>query len=245
MRGPEGAGGGGLTRELPSPVAPHPLDGRITPERAWKYRQVLARRCCRLVLVVEDCYDPHNATAILRTCDACGVHRVVVTTAKNSFKANRQVSQGVHRYLDVTVLPDIDAAAALLKGEGYELWVTDLAADAAVGPLALAPRLAERPLALVFGNEGHGISDRARAVADGRFLIPMAGFSQSLNLSVSVAMTLSALRGPALAEDAPGDLPAEVQAACYDRWIRDHLGDRAAQPTEVGKHGEELEVYRA
>ena len=54
-------------RPLPSPVPPHPGDAAITPERAQLYRQVLARRTGRLCLVVEDCYDPHNATAIVRS----------------------------------------------------------------------------------------------------------------------------------------------------------------------------------
>jgi tRNA (guanosine-2'-O-)-methyltransferase len=248
MRGPDGEGGGRLARELPSPVPPHPLDPRITPDRARKYRQVLARRTGRLAIVVEDCFDPHNATAITRTCDACGVHRVVVTTARNRFKVNRQVSQGVHRYLDLQILPGIAAAAAWLRGQGYRILVTDLAAGAAPSPAALRPQLAAGPIALVFGNEGHGISDEARALADGAFLIPMAGFSQSLNLSVSVAMTLWALRGDELGADAPGDLPAAEQIASYDRWIRAYCGEEAEDPRArgaTGRHGEDLAEFAA
>jgi tRNA (guanosine-2'-O-)-methyltransferase len=248
MRGPDGEGGGRLACDLPSSVPAHPLDPRITPERARKYRQVLARRSARLVVVVEDCFDPHNATAITRTCDACGVHRVVVTTARNRFKVNRQVSQGVHRYLDLQILPDITVAAAQLRSQGYRILVTDLAVGAAPSPDALRPQLAAGPIALVFGNEGHGISPEARALADGAFLIPMAGFSQSLNLSVTVAMTLWALRGEALAADAPGDLPAAEQIACYDRWIRAYCGEESEDPRAAkatGRHGEDLAEYSA
>ena len=231
MFGGEGGNAGRLTRELPSPVPVHPLDARITPARAWKYRQVLVRRTARLVVVIEDCFDPHNATAILRTCEAVGVHRAVVTTAGNPFLINPQVSQGAHRYLDLRVLPDIDAAAALLRPEGYRLYVTDLSSRAAVGPAALLPELERGPLAIIFGNEGHGISERARAIADGAFLLPMAGFSQSLNLSVSVAMTMQALRGAAVAADLAGDLPAAEQCASYDRWIRTYCGEPETGPT--------------
>lgn len=247
MRGPEAGNAARLARELPSPIPPHPLDARITPERARKYRQVLARRTARLAVVIEDSYDPHNATAIVRTCDALGIHRVVVTTARNGFKVNPKVSQGVHRYLDLAVLPDIDAAAALLKPEGFRFWITDLAAGAVQGPQALLPELERSPLALVFGNEGHGVSDRARALADGCFLLPMSGFSQSLNLSVSVAMTVQALRGAAVAADAPGDLPPERQIATYDRWIRAYCGEEAgpAGRPAVDRHGEAVEEYRA
>ncbi|MEK7414831.1 MAG: RNA methyltransferase [Planctomycetota bacterium] len=247
MRSVEGGNAGRFVRELPSPVPIHSLDARITPERAYKYRQVLARRTTRLVVVIEDCYDPHNATAILRTCDTMGIHRCVVTTANNGFRVNPQVSQGVHRYLDLHVLPDIDAAANLLKPLGYRFWVTDLTTDAAVGPAQLLPRIAESPIAVIFGNEGHGISARARELADGAFLLPMSGFSQSLNLSVSVAMTLQALRGAAVADDVPGDLSAETQCATYDSWVRAYCGEAPTGPPSqpaVGKHGEAVEEFR-
>ncbi len=247
MFGSETGNVGRLAVALPSPVPAHPLDARITPERAYKYRQVLARRTARLAVVIEDSYDPHNATAIVRTCDAMGIHRVVVTTGRNGFKVNPKVSQGVHRYLDMHVLPDIDAAVALLKPQGYKFWVTDLAAGATIGPQALRPTLVDHPVALVFGNEGHGITDRARAIADGFFLLPMSGFSQSLNLSVSAAMALQALRGEAVAADAPGDLQPAEQIATYDSWVRAYCGESVgpvARPA-VGKQGEAIEEFRA
>jgi tRNA (guanosine-2'-O-)-methyltransferase len=232
-----------MMRELPSPVPAHRLDGQLTPERARKYRQVLARRTGRLAVVVEDCFDPHNATAIVRTCDAFGIHRVLVVTGRNAFKVNRKISQGSHLYLDLQAFPDIAAAYATLRADGFRILVSDLAASATVGPERLRPLLAERPLALVFGNEGAGVTPEASQLADGHFLIPMAGFPQSLNLSVSVAVTLYALRGEALAADEPGDLPAQEQIACYDRWVRRHTGELAAETRlETGRHGEELDV---
>jgi tRNA (guanosine-2'-O-)-methyltransferase len=239
------------TRELPSPVPPHGLDGLITPARARKYRQVLARRTERLVVVVEDCFDPHNATAIVRTCDAFGLQRVVVTTGRNAFKVNRKVSQGSHLYVDLQVFPEITAAYAALRADGYRILVTDLAAGAVSSPDHLRPMLAERPLAIVFGNEGSGVSAEASRLADGHFLIPMVGFPQSLNLSVSVAATLWALRGQELTRDAPGDLPPQRQQALYDHWIRDHKGEvadaalrHAAASDEAGRNGEELDTFR-
>ena len=63
-------------RDLESPVGEHQFDFLISPERARNYRQVLARRTGRIAVVVEDCYDPHNATAICRSCDAFGVSRL-------------------------------------------------------------------------------------------------------------------------------------------------------------------------
>jgi tRNA (guanosine-2'-O-)-methyltransferase len=233
--------------DLASPVPVHPADVLLTPERARKYRQVLARRCQRLVIVVEDCTDPHNATAIVRTCDAFGLSRVFVTTAKESFKINPKISQGSHYYVDVVVHRDITSAYAQLRAEGYRILVTDLAADAVIGPDALKPLLAEQPLALVFGNETAGVSAAASAQADGCFLIPMSGFPQSLNLSVSVAATVYALRGEALSTNSPGDLSAEQQVSLYDLWLRRHKGDLVDRVLthDVDRKGTPVEVFRA
>jgi tRNA (guanosine-2'-O-)-methyltransferase len=249
MRGPENPIIG--QRDLISPVPTHPLDALITAARARKYRQVLARRTDRLVVVVEDCYDPHNATAIVRTCDAFGLQRVVVTTGRNAFKVNPKISQGSHLYVDLQVFPDITQAYTALRNEGYRIMVTDLAAEALSSPALLQPMLQERPLAIVFGNEGSGVTKEASTLADGHFLIPMIGFPQSLNLSVSVASTLWCLRGQALTDDTPGDLPLERQRALYDLWVRTHKGDLAEAAirhvkahAEIGKHGEELDTFR-
>lgn len=232
--------------DLPSAVPPHPADSLLTPERARKYRQVLARRSQRLVIVVENCTDPHNATAIVRTCDAFGLSRVFVTTSKETFKINPKVSQGSHYYVDVVVHRDITAAYAQLRAEGYRILVTDLKADAVVGPDALKPLLAQQPLALVFGNESDGVSAEASAQADGCFLIPMVGFPQSLNLSVSVATTVYTLRGEALAANAPGDLTPAQQTALYDTWLRRHKGEVVDRvlARDIDRKGDPVEIFK-
>ena len=224
---------GRFRSELPSPINEHPADSLLTPKRQQLFRQVLARRTTRLAVVIEDCYDPHNATAVMRTCDCLGIHRVHVTTERSAFKINRRVSQGVHRYIDLRVHDDIAAAYDELRADGYKVMVSDLNEDALSGPKQLQSALDEQPLALVFGSEGYGVSAAAAEQADGFFLVPMAGFSQSLNLSATAAMTLFSLRGDALAADGPGDMPAEQQQFWYDHWIRMQRGDAALQAIEA------------
>lgn len=237
-----------FARDLPSPVPPHPADVLLSAARASAFRQVLARRTGRLAVVVEECHDPHNATAVLRTCDIFGVHRVHVVAGRTGYKVNRQVSQGAHRYLDLHLHARIAEAYAELKADGFTIHASDLGPGAVAGPQELRQRLADAPLALVFGSEGFGLSPEAVAGADGRFLIPMAGFSQSLNLSVSVAVSVYALRAEALSADAPGDLAPAVQQAWYDRWVRADRGEAAeilVAAQERGRRGEDLDVYRA
>jgi tRNA (guanosine-2'-O-)-methyltransferase len=233
-------------RALPSPVGPHPYDSLLSEGRRDRYRQVLARRTVRLCVVVDNCYDAHNASAVIRTCDAFGVHRVRVITSRNSFKVNRQVAQGAHLYTDLQVYQHVKPLYADLRAQGFSVLVADLGADAVVDPHALAAQAREAPLALVFGNEEGGASPEAIAEADGRFLIPMCGFTQSLNLSVSVAVTLFSLRHRALAEDSPGDMSAEEQAEWYDRWARRRTREEHPDPARppVDTRRGDLDVYR-
>lgn len=224
---------------------PHAFDTLLTPERIAKYRSVLAQRTNRIAVVMEDCHDPHNATAVVRSCDAFGIHRIHVTTNRNAFKVNRRVSQGSHHYVNLHVHTNIIEAYAALRADGYRIWVSDLNADAKIGPQALLSELDQGPIALVFGSEQRGVTREAAEQADGFFLIPMVGFPQSLNVSVSVAVTLYALRGTALASGQAGDLSSGEQQALYEKWIEARKGEAATRLLReaADRHGEALDVF--
>ena len=213
-----------LACALPSPVGSHPLENSLSEERRERFRQVLARRVTRLTVVLEDCYDPHNATAVMRTCEAFGIHRMHVLTGRNSFRVNRRISQGAHRYVDLVVHKKVDVAFDHLKRKGFRILAAHLDADAVTDPHDLKIQLDSEPLALVFGNEESGVSEEAAKLAHGSFLIPMCGFTQSLNLSVSVAVTLFGLRHRAMADNEPGDMSPEEQNLWFDRWVRRQVG---------------------
>ncbi len=234
-------------REMPqllSPVPEHVLDVQITPERALRYRQVLLRRTGQLAVVIEECHDPHNATAITRTCDAFGINRLHVVIGETPYKVNRRVSGGSHHHVDIRTHVDVKEAYAELRKDGFGIAVSDPSVDALPGPQLLAPQLEEGPLALVFGNEHHGASEFALAEADLRFAIPMVGFAQSLNLSVSVAISLYVLRQQALTQAAAGDLSAEEQLSLYDDWVRRYRGEAGEKSLRrLGRGKEPLDVY--
>jgi tRNA (guanosine-2'-O-)-methyltransferase len=209
-----------FSNRLLSPIPEHPAEHLLTEKRRERFRQVLARRTGRLSVVIEECYDPQNATAIVRTCDCLGIHRMHVVTNRNAFQVNRRVSQGAHLNLDLRLHGHIDDAYAELRADGFHILASNLHADAAIGPGSLEQQLESQPLALVFGNEGHGLSEEACQGADGFFVIPMVGFPQSLNLSVSVAMCAYALRQRNLEQDLAGDLSREEQCRWFEQWIR-------------------------
>ncbi len=249
-----GDGASSFTECKDSPIGDHVADQLLTESRQTKYKQVIARRTRRLVVVVEDCYDPHNATAIMRTCDSFGVQEVHVTTARNTFRINSRISQGTHKYIDLFVYPHIEDAYAALRERGYTILVTDLRAESIKDLRIVKEKLDEQPLAIVFGSEAKGVSQVATDRADGHFLIPMSGFTESMNVSVAVAVTVHALRQDALNTDAPGDLSAEEQTALYEKWVRAHKGKAAAvlldgkilQPSSgEDRSGEPLDEYSA
>lgn len=206
--------------EIDSCIEPHPLDERLTAKRAERFRQVLARRTVRLTVVIDDCYDPHNATAVLRTSEAFGLDEIHVVTPRNRFAVNRSISQGSHLYTRVRSHSSIRDAYESLRQEGFMILASNLEAEAVVDPHDLSRVVEETPLALVFGNEESGVSETGIAESDGSFFVPMSGCTQSLNLSVTVAVTLFSIRHKSLASEAVGDMPCDLQRSRYDSWIR-------------------------
>jgi tRNA (guanosine-2'-O-)-methyltransferase len=186
----------------------------LGPARAARLDAVARGRLVGVAAVLEDLRDPHNAGAALRSCEAMGVLSVHVVTAAQRFRTSVRVTQGCEKWLDVERWPDAADCARALQARGYRLY-----AAAPDGALTVEELPTDRPIALAFGNEHVGLSPRLAALADGAFRIPMYGFSQSLNVSVSVAVSLhvaTSARRRALGR--PGDLDDEALAALRARY---------------------------
>ena len=220
--------------KLTSPVEPHPLDSVITPRRAERFRQVLARRTVGTIVVLDECYDPHNATAVVRSCEAFGIQHIRVIAGRNAFRVNKRISQGAHRYVNIKIHATIGEAYDLLRRDGFRILAANLSAEDIVDPNNLAEISNSSPLALVFGNEESGVSREGIDNADGSFFIPMCGFTQSLNLSVSVAIVLFSIRSRAIVADSSGNMAADEQRDLYDRWIH----RQTKIPSSSGDHQE-------
>ena len=240
-------------RDLASPVEEHPEEHFLTPGRRHRFRQVLARRSSQLAVVVEDCRDPHNATAVLRSAEAFGVHRVHVITQKASFRYSRRVSQGAHRYLDLQQHQDVEDAYAALRADDYFIAAAHVDDSGGTQLEAIEERLEQQRVAVVFGSEHEGLSPAAVAGADALFRLPMLGLTQSLNLSVTAAIVIWTLRKDAAMGDARGDLTEREQRELFDLWVRRDLrGDGRVggkvhverdvwgQPLDVLKAGDEI-----
>jgi tRNA (guanosine-2'-O-)-methyltransferase len=176
---------------------------------------VLAARQRRLTLVLEATHDPHNLSAVLRTCEAFGVQDVhLVPQADAPAAVNPGVSLGAERWLTVHRHADAASALAALRARDFRIFVSDLCPEAT--PLPAIPR--DLRAAYVFGNEQGGVSPLWLENADARFVIPTAGFTGSLNLSVAAALTIyDRLLGRSAAVFS-GDLTEAEKAALRAAW---------------------------
>ena len=190
------------------------LGPRLSEERRRRIDAVVANRTSRLQVALEGVHDPHNAAAVVRTADAYGVQRVHIVEHGVRFRASRKVTQGAHKWVDISVWKTPEPFVAAMHDAGARVLVA--AMDGAVPLPNLDPA---QPTALVFGNEADGISEELRELADGAFRIPMYGFVESLNVSVAAAIAISTLRA-----QGGGDLPRaeadELRARFYLRAVR-------------------------
>lgn len=206
------------SRELPPNRLPVPegLPDDLEPgeRRQSRLRLVAARRLAGLTVALDNVHDPHNISAVLRSCDGFGLQNVHLVGL--SADPNRAVSMGCEKWLTLHRYPDSASCVAGLRAAGYELWAAMPDRDAR--PLEEIDFT--RRIALVFGAERDGLSEELVNACDGRYQIYMPGFSQSLNVSVAAAISIhigATARRKALGS--PTDLtPAEVEALAQ-QWI--------------------------
>ncbi len=162
----------------------------MTPERLAKINNVVNARQQGIV-VLEDIHDPHNAQAVFRTCDCLGFQQLYVIFERertfNPTKIGKLSSSSANKWLDIKLFTSSKECFEELKTQGYKIYATALSDKA---KSIYENDFQEEKLAMVFGNEHTGISDVAFDYCDQLITIPMLGMVQSLNLSVTAAISL-------------------------------------------------------
>ncbi len=160
----------------------------MTPERESRIRSVLDKRQENLVVVLENVFDPHNISAVMRTCDAVGVQDVYVLNTRIPLhkKWGAKSSSSAAGWLTVRQYDNAKECFGALRQQVDRIYTTHLSSDA----VSLYEMKLTGRIALVFGNEHSGVSDEIRAFSDGNFVIPQVGIIESLNISVACAVTL-------------------------------------------------------
>jgi tRNA (guanosine-2'-O-)-methyltransferase len=160
----------------------------MTPERFERLTSVLNKRQPDLTVVLENVFDPHNISAVMRTCDAVGIQDIYILNTKipPHKKWGAKSSSSAAKWLSIHQFTDATDCFTALRQRFKKIYTTHLSTDA----VGLHELNLSEPVALVFGNEHSGVSDEIIAMADGNFIIPQVGIIKSLNISVACAVSL-------------------------------------------------------
>jgi tRNA (guanosine-2'-O-)-methyltransferase len=212
----------GPGRKGKPPARLRPEDG-APPPRLRRAERILRDRTGDLAILLEGPSDPGNLSATLRTAEALGIQNVHVVR-RDRWHIRRKVTQRAERWLTLHRWNELAPALAVLRSERYRV----LLACLEPGAERLDRVDAGGRLVVAFGNESAGASRELTEAADGHFWIPTHGFTGSLNLSVSVAISLWDIRGRQVAgRGEAGDLSEETRAALRERWYRSLAKGRA------------------
>lgn len=157
----------------------------MSPERYARIRQLLSLRQPSLTLCLEQLNKPHNVSAIVRSCDAVGVHQMHAVWDKRP-KMRKSTAMGSENWVTVKDHANIEQAVGHLKQQNMQILVTNLSPEA----VDFRDIDYTRPTAIILGQEKHGATEQAIRLADQDIIVPMVGMVQSLNVSVAAALIL-------------------------------------------------------
>lgn len=159
----------------------------LTEKRLNKFKAVARARQHSLHIVLENVHDPHNVSAVLRTCDAAGIPAVSLLYYLEKFpRIGKKSSASAVKWIEKEKYTDIKECYANLRKHGFNIYATSLTE----GSINLYDINLSEKCAVVLGNEHRGVSDEAAELADKRLFIPMFGMVQSLNISVAAAVII-------------------------------------------------------
>jgi tRNA (guanosine-2'-O-)-methyltransferase len=185
------------------------LEPLVLERRRERLRSVIDARLESVEVVFDAPHDPHNGAALVRSCDAFGVQRVNVVERNEAFLLATSVTRGSEKWVDLRRWWAAEDVIRSLRDRGFELIAAHAEGELVPRDLAQVPRLA-----LVLGNERDGIAEDLARACSRRVRVPMRGFVESLNVSVSAAILLAAATA-----GRPGDLPEADRRRLYARGL--------------------------
>ena len=162
------------------------LEGYLTEERKQRFLEVLQLRTKHITVAIEDVFQMHNTSAIIRNCDVFGVQEVYVVEDRFAKNLDKNIAMGAEKWVNVHKYRNTSDCITTLKQQGYQIIATTPHEDSTFLP----DFFPEKKSALFFGTEKEGLSEAVMQQADGYLKIPMVGFSESLNVSVTAAIII-------------------------------------------------------
>lgn len=162
------------------------LETYITPERLKRFNDVLSERTNYITVAIEDVFQMHNASAVIRSCDVFGIQNAHIIENRFGERLDKNIAMGAQKWVDIERYSNAESCIHHLRNDGYKIIATTPNIDAT----HLQDFKLDQKIALFFGTEKEGLSPKVLEQADGYLKIPMTGFSESLNISVAAAILL-------------------------------------------------------
>ena len=165
------------------------LENILTENRKAKFQKVLENRTKHFTVVVEDIFQMHNASAVMRSCEVFAIQELNVIEQRYGKSIDKEIAMGAQKWVDINTFDSITNCVDVMKSKGYQIIATTPHEnDCVMDDFDIS-----KPSALFFGTERDGLSEEILQRADGFLKIPMAGFTESLNISVSAAIIIQNL----------------------------------------------------
>ena len=165
------------------------LENMLTENRKEKFLKILENRTKHFTVVVEDVFQMHNTSAVMRSCEVFGIHELNIIEQKYGKTIDKEIAMGAQKWVDISSFDDVSSCLNSIRSKGYQI----IATTPHENDCLLDDFDITKPSALFFGTERNGLSQEILKQADGFLKIPMVGFTESLNISVSAAIIIQHL----------------------------------------------------
>jgi len=200
------------------------FEGFITEERKSRMDEILDKRTRYITTVLEDIYQSHNISAVLRSCDCFGINDVHIIENKNEFVLNKEIELGASSWLNIirhqAIDGKIEESIQNIKEKGYRIIATSPHGNS---NLLKDFDLQNGPVAIFFGTEYTGLSNEVFNLCDDYLKIPLYGFTESLNISVSAAIILNHLYSKLITSNIKWKLKEEEKKEIKLKWLRSSI----------------------
>lgn len=212
----------------------------ITESKQEMYDRIAADRTKYVTVVMENIHKEHNASAVLRTCDCFGIQELHAIEKNNTYEIQRDIALGAGNWVDLFTYSEGENPTTnclnKLKSEGYKIVATSPHTENDINDLDLS-----QPIALVFGTEKKGVSSKVEEMADELVKIPMYGFTESFNISVSAAIALNIIRRKLTLSNIDWKLSYEEQVKLKIQWCTKIIRDGEMVENEIRRRHFEKE----
>ena len=192
------------------------LEEYLTENRKKRFSQVLDERTKHFTVAVEDVYQLHNTSAVIRSCDVFGIQEVHIIEEINRKRIDREIAMGAQKWVDLNRYNNVKDCIKSLKNQGYQIVATTPhTEDCLIQDFNITNKSC-----FFFGRETEGLSDEVLDAADVFLKIPMVGFTESLNISVSAAIILQDVTSRLKASKINWQLSEMEKAAKRLDWIK-------------------------